>query len=91
MCRKRRSKIRPTADWVPSNIAVQRCFEEYREVYTVELYGRVRRAVLVDGKSEREAGQRFCAGERDGAQDAALLGAIRLSTAQARSGGPTLN
>jgi transposase len=32
---------------------------EHREVYTVELYARVRRAVLVDGMSEREAARQF--------------------------------
>jgi len=32
---------------------------EHREVYTVELYARVRRAVLVNGISEREAAREF--------------------------------
>ncbi len=32
---------------------------EHREVYTVELYARVRRAVLVDQMSEREAARQF--------------------------------
>jgi transposase len=32
---------------------------EHREVYTVELYARVRRAVLVNGMSEREAARQF--------------------------------
>jgi len=32
---------------------------EHREVYTVELYARVRRAVLVNGMSEREASREF--------------------------------
>jgi transposase len=32
---------------------------EHREVYTVELYARVRRGVLVDGMSEREAARQF--------------------------------
>lgn len=32
---------------------------EHREVYTVELYARVRRAVLVNGMSEREAAREF--------------------------------
>jgi transposase len=32
---------------------------EHREVYTVELYARVRRAVLVDGMSERQAAREF--------------------------------
>ncbi len=32
---------------------------EHREVYTVELYARVRRAVLVEGMSHREAARQF--------------------------------
>ena len=32
---------------------------EHREVYTVELYARVRRAVLVEGKSERRVAQEY--------------------------------
>ena len=32
---------------------------EHQEVYTVELYARVRRAVLVEGMSEREAAREF--------------------------------
>src|SRR5579863_6782202 len=32
---------------------------EHREVYTVELYARVRREVLVNGMSEREAARQF--------------------------------
>ena len=32
---------------------------EHREVYTVELYARVRRAVIVEGVSEREAAREF--------------------------------
>ena len=34
-------------------------FWEHREVYKVEVYARVRRAVQVDGMSERQAAREF--------------------------------
>ena len=44
---------------VPSNIPTAQCFKEHGELYTVELYARVRRAVLVEGMSERKAAREF--------------------------------
>jgi hypothetical protein len=40
-------------------------------MYTVEIYGRIRRAVLVEGKSERAVAQEF--GITDRTQDAAVV------------------
>ena len=53
------------------------------EVYTVELYAQVRRAVVVDKMSEARGGQGVRAGSRDGGEDAALLRAARLPAATA--------
>ena len=44
----------------------------------MELYARVRRAVVVEKMSEREAARQFRAGSRDRTEDAAVLGATRL-------------
>jgi len=44
---------------VPWNIPIARCFMERREVYTLELYARVRRAVLVEGKSEWKVAHKY--------------------------------
>lgn len=50
-------------------------------MYSVELYGRVRRGVLVEGRSQRAVnpGVRYIPG--GGKQDAALRGAVRLPAA----------
>jgi transposase len=48
----------------------------------VELYARVRRAVIVEKMSEREAARQFGLA-RDGAEDAAVFGPARLSAATA--------
>ena len=55
----------------------------YGEVYTVELYARVRRAVQVDGLSERAAARKFGISCDDGSQDAALFDSARLRPAAA--------
>ena len=52
-------------------------------MYQVELYAQVRRSVIVEGLSEREAVKRFGLARGDGAQDAALHSAAGLSAAPA--------
>ena len=48
-------------------------------MYRVELYAAVRRSVYVEGLSERAAAAPLRVGPRDGAQDAALPPAARVS------------
>lgn len=55
----RRRKTRPPVDWYPSNIPQRDVLWNTREIYTVELYARVRRAVNVEGTSERDAACQF--------------------------------
>jgi len=50
-------------------------------MFQVETYGRVRRAVRVEGRSQRAVAREFWALARDGAEDAALRGASRPASA----------
>jgi hypothetical protein len=54
-------------------------------VYTVEAYARVRRAVQVDGLSERAAAREFGISRDNGSQDAAVFDSARLQPAAAVS------
>jgi hypothetical protein len=48
---------------------------------TVELYARIKRAVMVDGLSRLEAMKQFCVHRTHDREDASLFGAARLSAA----------
>ena len=52
-------------------------------MYTVELYARVRRAVHVEGRSQRDVARGVRAGPQDGAEDAGVFGSARVSAAEA--------
>src|ERR1019366_826029 len=53
----RREETRPPGNWFQQTSLT--CLWNTGEVYTVELYARVRRAVIVDKMSEREAARMF--------------------------------
>jgi len=54
-------------------------------MYTVELYARVRRAVLVEGRSQRVVAREFRLARKTVSEDAGVLGSGALSAPEARS------